>query len=227
MNIVLSPHIDDAVFSCWHALVPSETQVYNIFAEIPPADTTTLWDRLCGMPDSRQMMHNRRQENDLIFNNLRVPVQYLPFLDGQYRRDKLNPADIASEIIGRSTGRPSFLAPLAGSTVWRHKDHVLVRSAAILLIKQGYKVTFFPDIPYMYMPAIMQPKHLDRLAERMSKLLGIGLKAEVIRLDRQQILAKTRAMKAYGTQWTMTNLASFGTLAVMSDRNYEICLAQA
>src|SRR3954465_3348847 len=35
---LLSPHLDDAVLSCWHVLTgPGEVAVVNVFAGVPPA----------------------------------------------------------------------------------------------------------------------------------------------------------------------------------------------
>ena len=227
MNIILAPHIDDAVFSCWHALKAGEAQVYNIFAGIPSNGTATLWDRLCGVADSRQMMQRRRRENDHIFKDLDVTSRYLDFLDNQYRHDSLKPQAIAETVLKLSPENASFLAPLAGSIIMRHRDHILVREAALLLIAQGYKVAFYPDIPYMYLPPDSQSARLDALNKRMSELLGMHLQLKIHPFDSQQIRSKAHAMKAYNSQWSMTNLTSLGCLKIMSKRNYEITLVPA
>lgn len=224
MNIVLAPHIDDAIFSCWHALTTGEAQVYTLFAGIPPAGTTTLWDKLCGTPDSRQMVQRRRRENDQIFKTLGVKAEYLSFLDNQYRHDNLMPHEIVTAVLELSPDNSSYLAPLAGSKIMRHKDHILVREAALQLITQGRKVAFYPDIPYMYLPPTSTAKSLDRLTDRMSDILGISLKLQIHRLDAEQVNAKANAMRSYGSQWSMTNLTSLGWLKIASERHYEITL---
>src|SRR3954468_1605952 len=47
---ILSPHLDDAVLSCWHVLTgPGEVAVVNVFAGVPPAGAPVgWWDRLSG-----------------------------------------------------------------------------------------------------------------------------------------------------------------------------------
>ena len=51
-TIILSPHFDDAVLSCWHLLASAgEVLVVNVFAGEPPAGTLGWWDELAGASD--------------------------------------------------------------------------------------------------------------------------------------------------------------------------------
>ena len=48
-TVILSPHFDDAVLSCWHLLASAgEVLVVNVFAGEPPAGTLGWWDRARG-----------------------------------------------------------------------------------------------------------------------------------------------------------------------------------
>ena len=53
---ILSPHLDDAVLSCWHVLEgPEQARVINVFtADPPPGTPPPWWDRLTGASDPRR-----------------------------------------------------------------------------------------------------------------------------------------------------------------------------
>src|SRR5580765_515812 len=51
--VVLSPHLDDAVLSCWSVLRgPEPVQAVNVFAAPPRTGFVTRYDRICGAHDS-------------------------------------------------------------------------------------------------------------------------------------------------------------------------------
>ena len=54
MKVVLSPHLDDAVLSCWHILGrEDDVRVVNVFTGSPEnGDGDYTWDRLTGSQDS-------------------------------------------------------------------------------------------------------------------------------------------------------------------------------
>jgi pimeloyl-ACP methyl ester carboxylesterase len=59
-TIILSPHFDDAVLSCWHLLASAgEVLVVNVFAGEPPAGTLGWWDELAGASDSAAAVRQR------------------------------------------------------------------------------------------------------------------------------------------------------------------------
>ena len=62
--VLLSPHLDDAVLSCWHVLSSSaDVVVLNVFTAIPPAGTQTpRWDRVTGSDDSADRMRVYRTQ---------------------------------------------------------------------------------------------------------------------------------------------------------------------
>jgi hypothetical protein len=42
--VILSPHLDDAVLSCWHLLTgPGEVEVINVFAGVPADLGAPAW----------------------------------------------------------------------------------------------------------------------------------------------------------------------------------------
>jgi hypothetical protein len=62
--VVVSTHLDDAVFSCWHVLASPDhdVRVVTVFTGGPAAGVTTSWDADTGV-DSATRMAQRIEEN--------------------------------------------------------------------------------------------------------------------------------------------------------------------
>src|SRR5262249_35056404 len=146
-TVILSPHFDDAVLSCWQVLEAGEDlAVVNVFTASPPSGRPSAWwDRLTGARDSIARMAERRAEDDAALALARCEAFSLGLLDDQYRT-----ADIAAgEVLERLGGA---LAP--GSTLYapaamdEHRDHVLVRDAALSLAGEGCPLVLYADLPH-------------------------------------------------------------------------------
>ena len=222
MNIVLSPHLDDAVFNIWHILIQKNTQLITVFAGLPNKNHTTLWDRVGGFKKSRDMMEARRQENEIALKGLGVTIVNLDFLDNQYINEARDEADLYNQIRSRVAKTDTVYAPIAASKLYRHPDHVLLREIGLKLKKQGYRVVFYADIPYMQIPKKPGAAYLRRLERRIVSFTGEKLKVSVISLDKNEVMEKNSAMKAYETQFTITNLTSFGMLGKKANIQSEI-----
>lgn len=223
-TIILSPHLDDAIFSCWHLLDSPNTTVVTIFAGAPPEGTRKIWDWICGTADSHLMMSKRIAENALAFQGLAAPHIELPFLEQQYRQIPITIAEIVDTIKKQFPTVTSFVVPIAASAVFRHPDHVILRDVGKALADQGMHVAFYADIPYMATDLTRDKK--DKLASKASALLGRPYVATVIKLTEAQQKAKKYAMAQYGTQLTMTNLVSFGKLKQTKTLSHEVLLQQ-
>ncbi len=76
---VLSPHLDDAVFSCGVLscgdliAASGEAVVATVCAGVPPsAETLTEWDAVCGFGSARQAITARREEDRAALSTLEV-----------------------------------------------------------------------------------------------------------------------------------------------------------
>lgn len=145
--VILSPHLDDAVLSCWHLLCgPGEVEVINVFAGSPPPGTgATWWDRLTGATDSVARMDERRAEDREAFAFAGRTAICLDFLDGQYE-----PTD---QPVGAITARLHELIDpdaivYAPAALGDHDDHEQVRSAALALASAGLTVRLYADHPH-------------------------------------------------------------------------------
>ncbi len=211
--VILSPHIDDAVFSCWHLITQPDATVVNVFAGIPPKGTKTLWDRFCGEPDSAVMMQKRKKENDLVLKSRSIAFLNLDYLDRQYRLNDLDLDEIANRIQEGFKGNIEFYAPIAAGVFWRHPDHLALREVGQLLLRKGRKVSFYADIPYMQMPMDLNKGYLRRMDQRIGKLLKTPLRGEITKLRPAEQELKLQAMHQFKSQYKMTNLTSLKTLS--------------
>ncbi len=222
--IILSPHFDDAVFDCWHAINQPQATVVTVFAGLPEQGTTTLWDRLCGQADSRKMVSMRIKENNAALRETSASIKNLDFLDNQYHSAKISIDEIVKIILASTPSDSSYLAPLAGSHLFRHPDHVMLRDVGVMIKGLGKKVCFYPDLPYMSIPKNAKPQYLQKLSEQASKLLGFPVSATAKKLSQGELAAKNRAMSSYASQFNMTNITSIGRLSILAKRDYEVIL---
>jgi LmbE family N-acetylglucosaminyl deacetylase len=144
---ILSPHLDDAVLSCWHLLEqPGEVIVINVFAGIPASrGAPAWWDQLTGARNSGQRLRERVEEDRRALAVAgRAPVN-LGFLDEQYRDAEQPLAPLVAQIEDRLVPSAHVYAPAAFGG---HADHALVRAAALELRKRGFQVSLYADLPH-------------------------------------------------------------------------------
>src|SRR5919109_1364707 len=111
-NVVVSPHLDDAVLSCWHVLAGGdEVTVVNVFTGLPKPGTLGWWDRLTGAADSVERIRERCAEDAEALALVGVPHANLGLLDGQYRRNGQPVAvvEALADLRGGGRGAPAAL----------------------------------------------------------------------------------------------------------------------
>jgi hypothetical protein len=121
--LILSPHLDDALFSASEVVRRTRTSVWTVFAGEPDGPITTAWDRSCGFADSREALSVRRQEDLDAFAQTASEIRHLPYLDGAYSTPERRARDIEQlirEVEGwvaaHSTENPIVVLP-AGAGV--------------------------------------------------------------------------------------------------------------
>jgi len=145
--VILSPHLDDAVLSCWHLLTqPGEVLVINVFAGIPASsDGPAWWDRFTGATDSAKRVHERLEEDRRALALAGRTAVSLGFLDEQYRQREQPLTPLTKRIERHVAPGARIYAPAAFAN---HTDHVLVRAAAVELRAAGFAVSFYADLPH-------------------------------------------------------------------------------
>jgi hypothetical protein len=146
-TVILSPHLDDAVLSCWHILTqPGDVEVITVFAGVPTAlSAPAWWDRYTGALDSGERVRERIEEDRRALALAGRTGMNLGFLDEQYRDNEQRLAPLTEQIEPLLPPRARIYAPAAFAN---HADHALVRAAALRLRAADFRVTLYADLPH-------------------------------------------------------------------------------
>lgn len=203
MNVAISPHLDDAVFSCgdWLAAHPG-TVVVTVFAGVPanvPAHTE--WDARCGFTSAMQAITVRRAEDHAALEWLGCTASWLPFSDAQYGDTPSRDA-LAAALDGALRGDrlDTLLMPIG----LFHSDHLLVHAALRTLLPalRPAAVIAYEDVPYRSQPGLLQ--------ERLRSLAVDGIQCTPLPFDAcPGLTAKRQAQACYESQ-----LRAFGARAL-------------
>ena len=148
--IILSPHLDDAVLSCWHLLDEGsgEVTVINVFAGSPHDNGAfPFWDRMTGATDSRERLAERIAEDAAALELAGHRPVNLGFLDEQYRTAAQPVEPLVDGLRDRVADAPLIYAPAAIG--YMGSDHSLVREAALRLADEGaVEARLYADLPH-------------------------------------------------------------------------------
>ena len=210
--VVLSPHLDDAVLSCWYVLTqPGEVTVINVFAGIPDGlAEPAWWDQYTGAMDSGERVRERVEEDRQALALAGRSATNLSLLDEQYRQAEPPLAEVTAQIEELLTPGARLYAPAAFAN---HADHRLVREAALELRAGGFAVSLYADLPHAtlygwpaWVTGTRASTSRDLAAvtwERSLAATGIGpeeMTPLVHTLDPGARASKLEAVRAYQTQ---------------------------
>lgn len=82
--LVLSPHLDDAMFSLASVAQRYESEVWTVFAGEPEAGVRTEWDERCGFDSGRELIRARRAEDQAAFTGSKAKIRHLDALERAY-----------------------------------------------------------------------------------------------------------------------------------------------
>ena len=213
-KIYLSPHLDDAIFSCGGIIfeerkVGIPVEIWNLMSGIPAndmplSDLARSVHAEWGLASAKETVDARLAEDRVAALRVDASSRYLNFLDCIYRRDENgialydedifvppHPADarlvdeIAKAITTKLQPDDILVSPL---TIGNHPDHVIVRRAAEQV---GHPLLYYADIPY----ALWYP---EQLAEMTASLDG-----EENPVSEEGLFAWQEAASAYATQLTV------------------------
>jgi len=146
--VLLSPHWDDAVLSCWNVLnADPRPEVVNVFAGLPAAGHSGPWEAFAGLPDSRARAQARIEE-DAHALSLAGHRPHNLQLQETKQRDGSEGARLRA--LGRALAGvvPRASRVYAPAGIGGHVDHVLARRYACSLLRQGMPVTLYAELPY-------------------------------------------------------------------------------
>ena len=194
-GLLVSPHLDDAVFGCgrWLAAHPG-TCVVTVLAGLPPRpERLTDWDRQCGFDSAGQAMQVRREEDEAALQAVGAQWRWLPFLDSQY--DQSPGVDEVAAVLATLLQDLPAEAPLLLPMGLFHSDHVLVHEAALQALRaRGRRSAIgYEEALYRVMPGLLQ--------QRLVALAQAGVTATPWPDPPQgDEAAKARAIAAYTSQ---------------------------
>lgn len=192
--LVISPHLDDAVFSCGEVLAcKRDATVVTLFSGSPPPGLPlTPWDEAAGFSDSREAIRLRREEDWRAMALLNASPVWLDFLDSQYA-DPPGAIGLAEAIAEQVENfRPDTIMLPAGLF---HSDHVMAHQAG-LLARNHYpdcRWMMYEDMLYRRMPRLLQ--------ERLTSLVHFGIDATPVAFHTHgQAERKRHAVQCYASQ---------------------------
>lgn len=166
MNIILSPHFDDAVLSLGGLLAQEggDTLVATFFAGMPQTPLVCRWDKKCDFADSTEAMQARAEENKKSLNFFGVSddrIRNYGHLDVEYRvaggEPKISEPGLENlirrEIEFLITEFASSPLKIFVPGLERHADHALVKRAVLALAqtvsaKDSVQFLLYQDLPY-------------------------------------------------------------------------------
>ncbi|WP_235024944.1 PIG-L deacetylase family protein [Caballeronia arvi] len=203
--LVISPHLDDAVFSCGAAVAAApDSIVCTVFAGVPHDALITGWDAQCGFTNAHQAMRARRAEDAAALDMLGARAIHLGFLDSQYAGDSpATPDEIATALLDviRATACRALVAPLG----LFHSDHDLVHRACrkAWLVDPMLACIAYEDALYRRMDGLVQT--------RLADLCACGIIATPVseRID-MAMLARHHEAKQRAASCYISQLKAFG-----------------
>jgi LmbE family N-acetylglucosaminyl deacetylase len=155
--LVVSPHCDDAVFSCGELLLAHRRSsvVVTIFAGGPPRGAAlSAWDAAAGFGPSDDVRAARRDEDRAALALLGATPMWLDFRDAQYgpSPDADTIAATLAQVV--ATLRPRQLVLPLGLF---HSDHDLAHRATLALLEhaRGRTVLWYEDAIYRRLPGLV------------------------------------------------------------------------
>jgi LmbE family N-acetylglucosaminyl deacetylase len=165
MNIILSPHFDDAALSLGGLLAQEgkNTLVATFFAGTPPEPLVRKWDVTCGFANSTQAVSERTAEDKKSLNFFGVSdnrIRNYAHLDSQYRLTEGAPppqeweldASIAQEITALLQAFADEPLKIFVPGFGIHVDHAVVKRTALaakaLASNKNIEFFFYQDLPY-------------------------------------------------------------------------------
>ena len=217
--LALSPHSDDVAFSLGAALLDGRFCDLTVVTGFSVSSCT---DEDSGMGTAR-VTELRKQEDKAFFGTMRKRPQtiYLDRLDAPLRLN-IPEEDVCKMVSGRADGveveqladclvrtmqeKVVLMAPLG---LGSHVDHLIAHRAACLMMRYGYAVAFYEDLPYAAeMPLSAIKSTVDKVARSSSTAL-----TPILIRSKADSSVKAAAVKAYQSQTdtrTITRIITHG-----------------
>ncbi len=231
--LLLSPHFDDAVFSCGGTAATLAAAGWDVLVataftrSVHPASGFALeCQRDKGLDDAADYMALRRVEDEAACRSLGARAVLLDLPEAPNRGYNSaaalfaapSPDDAVAEPLGIllaglvAAERPDLL--LAPQGCGRHVDHLQLIAALLRLSGPLPPLGFYRDTPYVIREAEAEPDH---------RVAALAASPVVVPLDQAARTAKQRAVGCYGTQLGF----QFGSAVQAADAIERLMLREA
>jgi LmbE family N-acetylglucosaminyl deacetylase len=196
--VVVSPHLDDAVFSLGATLADASRagiEIVNLTVFAADPDSTELpskWDRKAGFSSAGAAARGRRAEDAKACAVIGMKPVWLQYPDSHYRSDRSN---VWNEMAAVLEGADLVLIP---GFPLLHPDHRLVRSLVLERMNELPDIALYVEQPYAEMEWFSERRlpgepHAADSAEPPTRWVRV-------RPSPQAWVRKQRALAAYGSQ---------------------------
>ena len=221
-DVVISPHLDDAVLSCAGRLLEADVMVVTVCAGAPAAGSAlSAWDIEGGAVDARERALARLAEDDAALAVLGAPTVRLDELGQHYRGAPYDVERVADRLVPLLTGAGSVWIP-AG--IGGHGAHVGTREAGLLAaVRAGVaRAMLYADLPYAF--ASGWPSDIGGL---LGELMNVGvdparLVAAPRRLTPAEQRQKQAAVACYRSQLAQLGVDRSGRFATAEADAWEL-----
>ena len=215
----VSPHLDDAVFSCAELVARhSGAVVVTAFAGAPQTySELTDWDAASGFQSAAEAVARRREEDRAALTALNAEPLWLNFCDSQYRSTPELPALAAAlEKLLQEQEAATILIP-AGLF---HSDHMLVHEAMLTARRRHLERHWlmYEDALYRRITGLLQ-RRLAALGEAGIEATPIEFASSDTRqMERQQM--KQQAVQCYASQLRALTAITHGYADIFAPERY-------
>jgi LmbE family N-acetylglucosaminyl deacetylase len=211
--LLVSPHLDDAVFSCVALVERAEPiDVLTVASGAPDPPRQGWWDAQCGFASSAESIPARLAEDDAAFAGTPHRRSHLGLLELQYQPERTTAEAelLAGRVRAWVAANPGGVVALpagAGCSPrltarWRrrllrrhcsppqHPDHVWVRDTVLGALTEA-TLLLYEEIPYLW------GEPADAEAERAASRRSLAAEPITVEVDPGQ---KARRIAAYASQ---------------------------
>jgi GlcNAc-PI de-N-acetylase len=250
--LVLSPHLDDAVFCVWHLLASShEARVVTVFAGVPEDGFVSTLDRISGATASTERMRKRLADDRRALAAVGREAVHAGLIDAQYRAHRLPDLRRAieaepSRFIPLVAADPRVAVPVvelageldryvdrrttvyASAGIGSHPDHRAVALYGVHLADRGHTVHLYADSPYYLRHGFPSWIGGDGGADAYvdAELAALGsperFRRRVVELSRDEVDAKIATAKRYETEFEPANKDFGGLLEDRHAMHFEV-----
>ena len=166
--IVISPHLDDAVYSVGQTIAGKGATVATVFAAYPKVPVETTYDTSAGFASSADAVKARRLEDFTACAALDAHAIHGPFLDRPYRTEPVDPAAITAWLHEIVADHEQIVVPLG----IHHPDHLLVADLALnVALTTKAEILVYEELPY-------RVQYPQAAAQRARNYADMGFKTE-------------------------------------------------